>query len=334
MSQVLRKLILLGLPVAQLSCGAGGGPCGPPEKVGDDIFFVQRPPGGNATWLTASDYDTCLHDPPDCTNLCQELAREGVSVQVFVKQCERIARPGDLDDGGATIDALKVHIAFEVRRCAIGRRPEGLAPAPLAEGDGALGHWWAEVAYLEAASVPAFLRLASELEALGAPPALPLAARRAANDERRHRRIARSMAARHGVRAREPGPGPSEVRSLFEVARENAVEGCVGETYGAAVAAWQARTARDPLVRAVMAEIARDEAEHAALAWAVGLWADSRLAPGERRAIDRARHDAGATLASQVAGDDPEPSLRAALGLPSARAASEIAGLAMRSLWS
>jgi hypothetical protein len=335
MSKILRKLILLGLPVAPLSCGAGGGPCPPPIKIVDDTFALQRPSADHLYGLTTVEYDACRDDPQHCMELCDQLAMamQGVPGQVWIKQCERIAKPGDIDDGGAPVDVLKVHLAFEVRHCIGGRRPEGLAPAPLAEGNGALGHWWAELAYLEAASVPAFLRLAHELEGLGAPPALPLAARRAAEDERRHRRIARSMAARHGVRARDPRPGPSQVRPLLEVARENAVEGCVGETYGAAVAAWQARTARDPLVRAVMTAIARDEAEHAALAWAVALWADTRLDPVERRVVDRARREAGATLAAQVSGDEPDPGLRAALGLPSARASAAVAGLALRSLW-
>jgi hypothetical protein len=334
MAKVLRKLILLGLPLAPLSCGGGLGPCPPPTKIVDEVVDVHQPPKERLYGLTTAEYEACVRDPLMCMRLCEEVAREGVAGQVLIKQCERVARPGDpVGDGGAPIDALKVHLAFEVHHCVGGRRPEGLAPAPPAEGNGALGHWWAELAYLEAASVPAFRRLARELEALGAPPALPRAARRAAGDEIRHRRITRAMAARHGVRARTPRPGSMEVRSLFDVARENAVEGCVGETYGAAVAAWQARTAGDPLVRALMAEIARDEAEHAALAWAVDQWAVTGLAPDERRMIDHARREAGATLAAEVSSRDPEPRLRAALGLPSKRVAAQMVGQAMRSLW-
>ena len=334
MAKILRKLVLLGLPVASLSCGAGGGPCPPPIKVADEVVDVERPGEQVLYGLTAAEYDACLQDPLMCMSLCENVAGQGVAGQVVIKHCERVGRPGDpVNDGGAPIRLLKVHLAYEIHHCLGGRRPEGLAPAPPAEGSGAPGHWWAELAYLEAASVPAFRSLARELEALGAPAELPRAARRAAGDEVRHRRITRSMAARHGVRARTPRPGPMEVRSLLEVARENAVEGCVGETYGAAVAAWQARTARDPLVRALMAEIAGDEAQHAALAWAIELWAASRLDPGERRVIQRAMREAGATLAAQVSSHDPEPRLRATLGLPSAGAAAQMAGQAMRSLW-
>jgi hypothetical protein len=302
-------------------------------KIVDEVVDVHRSsPKGRDYGLT---YEACLQDPLMCRPLCEEVAAQDLLPgALLIKQCERLARPGDpVDDGGAPIDVLKLHLGYEIHHCVGGRRPQGLAPPPPAEGNGALGQWWAELAYLEAASVPAFRRLARELEALGAPPALPRAARRAAGDEIRHRRLTRAMAARHGVRAPRPRPGSTEVRSLLEVARENAVEGCVGETYGAAVAAWQARTAGDPLVRALMAEIARDEAEHAALAWAVDQWAANGLDPNERRMIDHARREAGATLAAQVSSRDPEPRLRAALGLPSRRAAAQMVGQAMRSLW-
>jgi len=58
-------------------------------------------------------------------------------------------------------------------------------------------------------------------------------------------------------------------RTLFEVALENAVEGCVRETYGAAVGAWQARRAPDDRVRRAFAPVVADEARHADLAWDV-----------------------------------------------------------------
>src|SRR5262249_36284416 len=51
----------------------------------------------------------------------------------------------------------------------IGRRPEALASAPAASHDRALGRYFAESAYLEAASVDAFLTLRDELAAHGAP---------------------------------------------------------------------------------------------------------------------------------------------------------------------
>ena len=55
-------------------------------------------------------------------------------------------------------------------------------------------------------------------------------------------------------------------RRPVEIARENAEEGCVRETFGALLAAHQAAYACDPEVREVMTRIAGDELRHAALA--------------------------------------------------------------------
>jgi hypothetical protein len=61
-------------------------------------------------------------------------------------------------------------------------------------------------------------------------------------------------------------------RSLEQLAVENAVEGCVRETYGALLATWQARAAAEPRVRAMMAAVAVDETRHAQLAWDLDAW--------------------------------------------------------------
>jgi hypothetical protein len=83
------------------------------------------------------------------------------------------------------------------------------------------------------------------------------------------------------------------VRELEAIARENAVEACVGETYGALAAAWQADHARDAEVRDVMRAIAPDELRHAALGWAIDTWAKTRL-PSEANARVKAARDAAA----------------------------------------
>lgn len=84
------------------------------------------------------------------------------------------------------------------------------------------------------------------------------------------------------VEVDEPG-----ARDLEAIARENAIEACVGETFGALLAAWHSERAREPDVRAAMREIAPDELRHAALGWAVAAWLDGRL---PRDARDRVRH--------------------------------------------
>jgi demethoxyubiquinone hydroxylase (CLK1/Coq7/Cat5 family) len=63
----------------------------------------------------------------------------------------------------------------------------------------------------------------------------------------------------------ELAPARASARSLEAIALDNVSEGCVRELYGALVATYQARVARDPEVRAVVTRIAREETQHAAL---------------------------------------------------------------------
>lgn len=129
-----------------------------------------------------------------------------------------------------------------------GRRPEGLACAQF-EGPDEGARFLAQMAYLEAASVDAFVSLTHELEAHRAPTRLRAASRRAARDEVRHARVMRRLARRAGARVPEVQVEPSPVRSLEEIAIENAIEGCVRETFGAAVAMIQSERAGDARVR-------------------------------------------------------------------------------------
>ena len=172
-----------------------------------------------------------------------------------------------------------------------GRACAGLdEPASAARSE--MGAYFARMAWLEGASVHAFRMLARELDAHGAPRSLALAASRAARDEERHARVARALARRHGAstpRVRRPAPRPP--RPLAELALDNATEGCVRETFGAVVLAWQARVAEDPHVRRALARIADDEAGHAALARRVARFLDRRVDRATRARVARARRE-------------------------------------------
>jgi hypothetical protein len=72
-----------------------------------------------------------------------------------------------------------------------------------------------------------------------------------------------------GASVPSPRVRHTRARSLDAVACENAVEGCVHETFGAAVAVMQSERAREPSCRDAMKRIAADEIRHAELAWAV-----------------------------------------------------------------
>jgi hypothetical protein len=106
----------------------------------------------------------------------------------------------------------------------------------------------------------------------------------------------------------------SEVRSLTAIAEENAVEGCVRETFGALLATFQATHAADTSVRAAMRRIARDETRHAVLGWRIASWVEGRVDRGCRARVAAARRDA---LGDMLAGlGEPSADMVHTLGLP------------------
>jgi hypothetical protein len=210
-----------------------------------------------------------------------------------------------------------------------GRRPEGLREAQQWEAGCELGALYAHVAWLEAASVPAFLRLADELIAHGAPEALVKAARRSAADEVRHTRAMQVLARRHGAMMPEVDLPPFQPRSLEAMCTENAVEGCVRETFGALVTGWQARTAGDAEVRRALSSISRDELRHSELAWAVDAWAAGLLSSPERERIRQLRREALSALEHEVSSQPPPEHFVREAGVPTReQALSLLQGLA------
>lgn len=155
-----------------------------------------------------------------------------------------------------------------------GRRPAGLQ----LRGERArsvLADYFARMSALEAASVPAFQILERELSALGAPDELLAQVRAAIADERDHTVRTARLAQRFGAQPEQPAVEAQPLRAAFALAMENAVEGCVRESFGALLATYQATRARDPEVRDTMARIALDE--HATPRW------PSRSTPGSCR---------------------------------------------------
>jgi hypothetical protein len=180
----------------------------------------------------------------------------------------------------------------------------------------AVGDSLAHLAFLEAASVPAFARLRSELRSHGAPRSLLRSSSRARRDEVRHARTVRALARRDGAHVATPVVDPIPPRSLEAIAIENVIEGCVRETYGALVATWQSMHARDREVRGAMIKLARDETRHAALAWKVHRWIERRLDHSARTRIEDARRAAVATLRAELTIQPDFKAIRD-LGLPS-----------------
>lgn len=160
----------------------------------------------------------------------------------------------------------------------------------------AVGLQWAEAARAEAASIPAFLGLARDLHAAGAPGGLIKRAVVAASDEVRHARACAKVAQRYLGRpfaVEVPGVQPptadtSSVKSLTRLAVESWQDGCLGEGIAAARAKSRIPLATDPYMRRSLTTIAREEATHADLAWDVLAWATKTGGKPVKQAVARA----------------------------------------------
>ena len=240
---------------------------------------------------------------PVCDTLCPDF----VGQSFFNHSCQVIPADG----GGAIVNCVL---------CRTGRRPEGWTLAPTTNASTPLGGFFAGLAELEAASIPAFRALLNDLIAHGAPSSLIEMARAAIVDERAHTRAMGALAKRFGAAPRTPRVKRRGVDSIEAVATMNAVEGCVGETFGALIATFQARHAADAMIRQAMTRIAEDETRHAELAQQVANWADGLLDDAARERVSSARTRALDTLreeASLGVHDD----LIAFAGMPTARQA-------------
>ncbi len=241
----------------------------------------------------------------------------------------------EVTPAGAVTELRKVDLRVPETGCAIaGRRPEGFTRSVPSEPDPLLAYL-AEMGELEAASIPAFERLAQELRAHSAPAELVSRAEAASRDEARHAAgFATLRRARGGiVTAWQTPAGRSATRSLEALATENAVEGCVRETYGALVAAHQAKHAADPAIRALFEAIAEDELRHAELAWDVAEWLDGALSREARARVNMALIDAANELAVSVERGHSSPAVAEACGLPTREVAFHLVSACAREAW-
>ena len=171
-----------------------------------------------------------------------------------------------------------------------GRRPSGLALPSVRMSD-KIGDDFARMAHLEAASVPAFVRLVAELSSHGASEHLVASARRAILDEERHFAMMSDLATRRGARVPAVEVEAFRERPLVAMAIENAVEGCVRESAGALAAMQQAKSTPDRDLSRILSSIAIDEQRHADLAWAVHGWLARRLTRDEKVRVTTAMRE-------------------------------------------
>lgn len=176
---------------------------------------------------------------------------------------------------------------------------------------------WIRDGLFEHASIASFSRLALALLATSADADLVRAAHEAALDEVRHAKLSLSLAAAYrgepiGPRALPLPEALPLGADLLELAVSSVVEGAVGETLAAVLAAEQAAVAKDPAVRRVLAGIAEDESRHAELAFRVIAFALAAGGEPVRAAVSRAFAEASSRL--------PEPPEDVALSEDVARA--------------
>jgi hypothetical protein len=142
----------------------------------------------------------------------------------------------------------------------------------------------------------------------------------------------RSFAAAHGHKAVAVRVAPPEPRTLEAMAKENAAEGCVRETFGALVASWQARAASNRHFAASMSAVAADETRHAELSWAVDAFCQTRLDAAAAKRVRQARRDAVDELAVEIA-QSPPAILVEYVGLPDRAQAQRFFDAAKQTLW-
>jgi hypothetical protein len=142
--------------------------------------------------------DSCRVDVDACLALCN-MALERAGAGASASECKVTfeGSPANVEVG--------YYISNGGAGCpAEGRRPEGLVLPHRLDATNPVGAWLAEAAWLEAASVYAFVHLARELGLHGAPHGLVRWALVAARDEVRHTELMTRLALRYG--ARPPAP--------------------------------------------------------------------------------------------------------------------------------
>lgn len=160
----------------------------------------------------------------------------------------------------------------------------------------ALEGLWLHDAQKEHASVPAFSRLSWLLAAVGGPAELMAWSHRAALEEIDHAQRCFALAAGYGGRAFtvEPMPellvgGLGDVKDpVVTLAVESLKDGCLLEDFNADVAGLCAAECQEPVTRAVLEQITREERSHAELSWKIVELCLQRGATQAHRALQQA----------------------------------------------
>lgn len=215
-----------------------------------------------------------------------------------------------------------------------GRMPAGahIQTQEANEIPSVLGAYFSDMAAMETAAVTAFRYLTRELEAYQAPDELIQMARLAVDEEIDHAEMAGLLSQAYRTPVPEIKVDDFQLRSLFEIALENAVEGCVNETFAAACGIWQHEHAEHEAFRAVMGRVAEEESGHADLSWKIHHWVMPQLSKVEQQHIYQAQQEAVAGLENSFKVENDQV-LRLAVGLPDVADAARLIRELRGQLW-
>jgi hypothetical protein len=223
-----------------------------------------------------------------CSTLCTEQA--GVYYD-YLCSCDYT---GSDSDGNHPVTC-------EASVCAVeGRGHANISKLTTATGKSELARYFVRAYHAEASSVGAFLQLRAELQFHDVPVDLQQRCLKAAVEEVHHARMMAKLVQDEGCELPELQFGEFCERSLFELALDNAVEGCIYESFSALKAQYQSTNARDERVLTAMKVIARDETQHAQLAWDIHHHLMSRLTLDEQVQIRQAQREALGNVLTQA----------------------------------
>ncbi len=248
-----------------------------------------------ATGIVEAEAGTCCYTVVDCTPPREEC--RSCYGRPYIADAGVVSAPVVANDAWGPRAALTSELVPNLA---------GLSPEQRA----ALAEYWSDNARAEHSSIAGFHRFALDLLAHGAPPELLDRCVRAAADELAHARICYALASHYAGEALGPGPMPLGssapiASTLVELAVSTAREGCLSETSAAWLAYEMASATTDPAVRAALEQIAREEAEHAELAWMTLRWA-----------IDVGGAEVEAAVAEVFASATPTRLSRSGIGVP------------------
>jgi hypothetical protein len=291
-----------------------------------------------------------------CLSLCKERfegARIGnfndlVKLESFAaNNCKTLNRPfSTVVPGGqyptpstllsCDVEYTAVHSPYTCPRPVPGRLPNGLQlsheQAATQSSVNVLGQYLADMTAMETAAITAFYYLSLELKAYDAPAELIARAQQAILEETRHSEMAALLAASFDADMPEVMVDDFCLRSLYEIALENAVEGCVNETFAAACGLWQSEYAQLDVFRKVISHITEEEMGHAELSWKIHQWIMPQLSEVQQEQIRIAQAKAVDSLVSDFK-QESNPVLQQAFGLPTKDDASRLFMQLKNSVW-